>query len=103
MFRKCRKAAFEAMKRGDLKTAFMGTKEARGYLELIAKLGGEFFNPEPARQHQPMFTFKDPFTHIHIGCGDDIDCPMCEAGKVYEAKVARRSVERKALPPGEIE
>src|SRR5262245_18859961 len=27
MYRKCRKASFEAMKRGDLKTAFLGTKE----------------------------------------------------------------------------
>jgi|SRR5215510_432615 len=100
MYRRCRKAAIEAFRRGDLKTGFLGAREARGYLDLIAKLSGEFSTSEPARQHQPMFTFQDPFAHIHFGGAGDIDCEKCEARKVIE-EIRARKAERKALPPGD--
>jgi hypothetical protein len=102
MFRKCRKAAFEAMRRKDLRNAFQGAREARGYLELAAKLRGDFFTPDSERPHQPMFTFVDPFTHIHVGLG--INCRMCKARKILEELEAKEAAERKALPPArEIE
>jgi hypothetical protein len=103
MFRKCRKASNEAFKRGDLKTGFLGAREARGYLELIAKLSGEFLKPEgDERRHQPMFTFADPFTHIHVGLG--IKCRICEARKILEELEAKEAADKRALPQsGEIE
>jgi len=57
MFRRCRKAAIEAFKRGDLKAGFQGAREARGYLELVAKLRGDLEAQEATRTYQPMFAF----------------------------------------------
>ncbi len=55
MFRRSRKAVIEAFKRKDYKIAFMGLREARGYLELIAKMNGELNAAESERTYQPMF------------------------------------------------
>src|SRR4029450_3692814 len=49
MFRRSRKVVIEAFKRKDYKIAFMGLREARGYLELIAKMSGELLAPETSR------------------------------------------------------
>jgi hypothetical protein len=100
MFRKCRKASNEAFKRGDLKTGFLGAREARGYLELFAKLNGEFLKPEgDERRHQPMFTFADPFLHIHVGPNDGLNCRLCKARKILEELEAKEAAYKKALPP----
>jgi hypothetical protein len=105
MFRRCRTASNLAFKRGDLKTGFLGVREGRACLELMARLNGEFSNPEPAREVQPMFTFTDPFTHMHFGAVDEqINCRLCRARKILEELEAKEAADRTALPPtGEIE
>ena len=59
MYRRSRKAVIEAFKRKDYKVAFMGLREARGYLELIAKMNGELNGGEASRPPVPMFLLPE--------------------------------------------
>jgi len=59
MYRRSRKAVIEAFKRKDYKVAFMGLREARGYLELIAKMNGELTAAEASRPPVPMFVLPE--------------------------------------------
>jgi hypothetical protein len=69
MFRKCRKAIIYCEKRKDYKNMYQGLREARGLLELIAKLKGEFSNSEKAeKSYPPMFVFNTPL-NIDFGGG----------------------------------
>ena len=65
MFRRTRKAVIEAFKRKDYRIAFGGLREARGYLELIAKMSGEFDAEPSARIHRPMFILPEG---SHVSC-----------------------------------
>jgi hypothetical protein len=87
MFRRSRKVVIEAFKRKDYKIAFMGLREARGYLELIAKMSGELLAPETSRPHQPMFILP---AGAHINVGFPIN---------QQPQIEQRNITPKELPP----
>jgi hypothetical protein len=100
MFRKCRKASNEAFKRGDTKTALLAAKEARGYLELMAKLNGEFSNSESAeKRYAPMFVFAKPL-NIDFGGGPAM---LPDGKQTDQIDVTPERIEATALPESERE
>src|SRR5262249_3784870 len=57
-FRKCRKATFDAFKRGDHRSGFQGIREMRGLLEFIADLTGESKLADEPPEQGPMIVFR---------------------------------------------
>jgi len=105
MFRRSRKAVIEAFKSKDYRIAFIGLREARGYLELIAKLTGESDRAERPREYGPMFVFQG-------SCGIDFGGRLAVTANQQRNRLEGRNVTptepiettREASPePGEDE